>query len=359
MKSKAMVVKAPGQMELQAFELQKTPADHVLVKTTVTSVCSTDIKVFKGHTPVGRYPVIMGHEIAGKVVEVGSEAAGWYDLKADDRITVEPYIACGHCDASRSDHFYHHCAHGGIYGISLPCDKPPYLFGGYSEYFYLVPGTIVHRQNENMADSAASISSVVANGVRWVKTLGKIKFGESVVISGPGSQGLCSLAAALESGANPVVVLGLDCDTERLKLAREFGAHHVINVDREDPVQAVTRLIPGGPDAVIETSGSPEGIRAAVEMVRRAGRVVNIGLSGGLETPIKFDELVWKSISLISGLGQAGNVSDAMKLIDTGKYPFDKINNRTYRLEDLLQAIKDTEERPSDFIKAAVIFQGQ
>ena len=351
-----MVVTAPGQMELQDFALQKTPEDHVLVKTAVTSVCSTDIKVYKGHTPVGRYPVIMGHEIAGTVVEVGRIAADWYDLKTDDRITVEPYIACGHCDASRSDHFYHHCTHGGIYGISLPCNKPPYLFGGYSEYFYLVPGTIVHKQNEMMADSAASISSVVANGVRWVKTLGKISFGESVVISGPGSQGLCSLASALHSGANPVVVLGLDCDTERLQLASEFGAHHVINVDREDPVQAVTKLIPDGPEVVIETSGTPEGIRAAVGMVRRAGRIVNIGLSGGVETSIRFDDLVWKSVSLISGLGQAGNVADAMKIIDTGKYPFEKINNRTYRLEDLAQALKDTEERPEGFIKGAVVF---
>ena len=356
MKSKAMVVTAPGQMELQQFELQKTPADHVLVKTTVTSVCSTDIKVFKGHTPLGRYPLIMGHEIAAKVVEVGSEASKWYNFKAGDRITVEPYIACGRCRHSRSDHFYHHCTHGGIYGISLPCDNAPHLFGGYSEYLYLVPGTIAHKQNKNIADSAASISSVVANGVRWVKTLGKVGFGESVVISGPGSQGLCSLAAALHAGANPVVVLGLDCDTDRLKLAQEFGAHYVINVDQDDPVETVMRLIPGGPDAVIETSGTPEGIQAAVEMVRPVGRIINIGLSGGIETPIKFDELVWKSVSLISGLGQAGNVPDAMKLIDTGKYPFEKINNRTYRLENLSQAIKDSEERPAGFIKGAIVF---
>ena len=164
----------------------------------------------------------------------------------------------------------------------------------------------------------------MANGVRWVKTLGKIQFGESVVISGPGSQGLCSLAAALHAGAAPVIVLGRDCETERLKLAREFGAHHIVNVDQENPVEAVTRILPEGPDAVIETSGSSEGIRAAIEMVRRTGRIVTIGLSGGVETPINFDTLVWKSISLLSGLGQAGNVADAMKLIDTGKFPFEK-----------------------------------
>jgi len=77
------------------------------------------------------------------------------------------------------------------------------------------------------------------------------------------------------------------------------------NLARTRLLEAVARLIPGGADAVIETSGTPEGIRTAVEIVRRAGRVVVIGLSGGLETPIRFDELVWNSISLICGLGQA------------------------------------------------------
>ncbi len=105
MKSKAMVLTAPGQLELQEFELGSTPADHVLVKTSVTSVCSTDLKVFKGQTPFVNYPLVMGHEIAGQVVEIGSEAKLWYDFEVGDRITIEPYIACGRCRHCRSDHY--------------------------------------------------------------------------------------------------------------------------------------------------------------------------------------------------------------------------------------------------------------
>jgi threonine dehydrogenase-like Zn-dependent dehydrogenase len=357
MKSKAMVVVRPGELELREFEVALPPPGHLLVKTSVTSVCSSDIKVFKGRTPFGRYPLVMGHEIAGEVVEIGEGASSeWPDVAVGDRVTPEPYIPCGRCEASRSEHFYHQCPHGGIYGISRACDVAPYLFGGYSEYFYVVPGTLLHKLGDRMANSAASLSSVVANGVRWIKTLGKVTFGESVVVSGPGSQGLSSVASALESGASPVVVLGLGTDTARLALAREFGAHHVVNVDEAEPREAVAQLIPGGPDAVIETSGTPDGIRAALDMVRPAGRVVSIGLSGGLETPVRFDDLVWRSVTLITGLGQAGNVGDAMKLIDTGKYPFEKINNRIYALEDLATAIRDTEERPAGFIKGAVVF---
>jgi threonine dehydrogenase-like Zn-dependent dehydrogenase len=356
MKSKAMVVVEPGVMDIQEIDLLPTPRDHVLLKTSVTSVCSTDVKVLKGQTPVGTYPLIMGHEVAGEIVEIGRDAADWYKFEVGERVTIEPYIACGRCAHSRSKHFYHHCPHGGIYGISLPSDNPPYLFGGYSEYLFLVPCTILHRQNRAISNSAASISSVVANGVRWVKTLGKITLAESVVISGPGSQGLCSVAAAVQSGASPVIVLGRSHDTERLALAREFGAHHVINVDERDPVQAVEALLPGGVDAVIETSGTSGGIQTAIKLVRAGGRIVNIGLSGGTETPICFDELVWKSVTLISGLGQAGNVSDGMRLIETGNYPFEKITTHTYELEDLHQAIADTENRPPGFIKGAVFF---
>ena len=127
-------------------------------------------------------------------------------------------------------------------------------------------------------------------------------------------------------------------------------------MDARDAREAVKALLPDGADCVIETSGTPRGILAAIDMVRAAGRIVSIGLSGGEETPVRFDDLVWRSITLITGLGQAGNVNDAMKLIDTGRYPFEKINNRIYALEDLPAAIRDTEQRPEGFIKGAVVF---
>lgn len=110
---------------------------------------------------------------------------------------------------------------------------------------------------------------------------------------------------------------------------------------------------------MIETSGTSEEIRAAVDMVRRAGRVVSIGLSGGLETPLRFDDLVWRSISILCGVGQAGNVRDAMGLIESGKFPFHKINNTRYRLEEAREALEATENPPEGFIKAALVFDGK
>jgi threonine dehydrogenase-like Zn-dependent dehydrogenase len=183
-----------------------------------------------------------------------------------------------------------------------------------------------------------------------------MSFGQSLVISGAGSQGLCALAAAKEAGVGPIAMLGLSSDQARFELAREFGVDHIVEVDRTDPLQAVPDLIGGPPDVVVETSGSSAAIQTAIKLVRRSGRVVAIGLSGGRQTSIAFDDLVWRDITLACGKGQAGNVADAVRLINSGKYPFEKINNVRYHLMDLERALADTEKPPTGFIKAAVVF---
>ena len=352
-----MVLVEPGRLELQEFEVRPPAPEEILIKTRITSVCSTDIKVFHGQVGSAHYPVIMGHEFTGEVVEIGSEAVKQYPVAVGDRVTPEPYIPCGRCTWCRTDHHYHNCPTVGLYGISLACDQPPYLLGGYSEYVYLIAGTLLHKLAPATPDLAGSLSSVVGNGVRWVKTLGQMSFAQSLVISGAGSQGLCALAAAQEAGVGPIVMLGLSSDHARFALARDIGVDHIVEVDHQDPIQVVPELIGGAPDVVIETSGVPTAIQTAIKLVRRSGRVVSIGLSGGKQTPVAFDDLVWRDITLVCGKGQAGNVVDAMRLINSGKYPFDKINNFHYQLSELGRALAETERPPTGFIKGAVVFE--
>ncbi len=356
MKAKAMVLTAPGRLEPAEFEVRPPAPGEILIKTRVTSVCATDIKILHGQVSAARYPVIMGHEFTGEVVAIGAEAARRYPVAVGDRVTPEPYVPCGHCLWCRTEHQYHNCPEVRLFGVSLSSDTPPHLMGGYAEYVYLVAGTLLHKLAPGAPDLSGSLSSVVGNSVRWVKTLGRMSFGQSLVISGAGSQGICTLAAARAAGVGPVVMLGLSSDQARFELAREFGVDHIVEVDRTDPLQAVPELIGSPPDVVIETSGSPAAIQTAIKLVRRSGRVVSIGLSGGRQTSIAFDDLVWRDITLACGKGQAGNVTDAVRLINSGKYPFEKINNTHYPLADLARALADTEKPPAGFIKAAIVF---
>lgn len=184
MKAKAMVVVSPGRMELQEFDLVPPQADQILIKLGMTSVCASDPKIFLGKTPFKGFPIIMGHELVGKVADIGSQAAARYHLKPGDRITVEPAIPCGQCRWCRTRHYYHKCRSARGIGGNLTADSPPYLLGGYSEYMYILPASIVHKVADKVPDRAACLSSVFGNGVRWIKTLGQMTFGQSLAISG-------------------------------------------------------------------------------------------------------------------------------------------------------------------------------
>jgi len=356
MKARAMVLLEPGRLEPREFDLVEPGPDQVLVKLAVTSVCASDPKIFQGHSPFSFYPIIMGHELAGRVEAIGAEAAACYGLEAGDRITIEPSIPCYHCRWCRSEFNYHKCRPLRAYGVTLTCDQPPYLLGGYAEYMYLLPGSLVYKLAPETPFLAASLSSVIGNGVRWVKNLGQVTYGQSLAISGVGSQGLAALMAARQFGAGPIAVLGLGRDQARFDLAREYGADFTVNIETEDPLEAVPDLLGGPPDVVIETSGAPSAIRTAVDLVRPLGRVAAIGLSGGRETPLVFDALVAKGVTIACDHAQAGNYPDAMRIINSGRYAVEKINNVHYALEDLPRAFEETAHPPAGFIKGAVVF---
>ena len=356
MKAKAMVVIEPGRMELNEFDIVSPKKDQVLLKLRVTSVCASDPKIFWGRTSLVKFPVIMGHELVGEVAEIGAEAASRYGLKPGDRIAVEGQILCGHCDWCRTKYHYHKCQEARIYGINVTADQSPFLFGGYGEYMYLLPGSLPHKVDPAVPDLAASLSSVVANGVRWVKTLGQMTFGQSLVVSGPGSQGLAALIAARECGVGPIAMMGLGRDRARLELAKEFGVDFTVNIEEEDPRKAIPKLLGGFPEVVVETSGVPSAIQTALELVKPTGRVVTIGLSGGKDTSLKFDPLVDKGVTLLADAGQSGNWKDALRIVNSRKYAIEKISNFTYRLEELSRALDETAHPPEGFIKGAVVF---
>ena len=357
MKAKAMVAVSAGQLELKEFEVNAPAKDQVLLKLGATSVCASDPKILMGKVPpFDKFPIIMGHEIAGEVVEIGVEAADIYQVEVGDRITVEPMLICGHCEWCRTEFNYHKCRPIRTYGGSMPADKPPYLSGGYAEYMYLGPGSLVHKLDPEVPYQAGCLSSVIGNGVRWIKYLGQMTFGQSLLISGVGSQGLATLIAAKECGVGPIVVLGLSQDKARFKLAKEFGADHSINIEKEDPAKVVLDCLGVPPDVVVETSGVPSAIQTAIDLVKMTGRVVTIGVSGGLQTPISFDAMVVKGVHILADHAQAGNVGDAVRIINSRKYAIEKINNFSYALEELPRALHETANPPEGFIKGAILF---
>ena len=193
-------------------------------------------------------------------------------MTVGDRVNVEPYIICGQCEYCLTG-YYQFCLNSKVYGVNLSCERPPHLWGAYGEYLYGAPGSKVHKIAPSVPDEAAALASVLGNGVRWIRTKARVAFGESVVILGAGAQGLATVIAAHEAGANPIIVIGREANPAKWALAAEFGAHHLVDLDREpDPLGRVRELTGGRlADVVVECTGAEPMMQLGLEVARPDG----------------------------------------------------------------------------------------
>lgn len=353
-KEVSVVLESPHKMVIKEFEIPCIGHQDMLLRIEMTAICGTDPKLYEGKFLTHTFPLILGHEIVGYVEKIGEEAARIYKVKKGDRVTVEPQILCGHCRYCLTG-YYQLCENERCYGVDVPCDRPPYLWGGYGEYLFVAQGSRVHKISEDVPAQAACLSSVIGNGIRWIRTKGKVKFGESVVIMGAGAQGLATVLAAVEAGANPIIVLGLSLDEKRLELAREFGAHYLVNVEKEDPIGTVKEITSEEmADVVIECSGAPRAIELGLDLLKPLGRYILAGMSGNRKIPLNTDKIVIKELTVQGGNGQSWDVELAVKLINSGKYPIEKMITDLFPVREAEKAIKFFINNKKSCIKVAL-----
>jgi threonine dehydrogenase-like Zn-dependent dehydrogenase len=350
------VVVRPGEMELREFPIPQIGVEEMLLRVEMVSICGSDRHHFVGGA-YGVFPKILGHELVGFVEKIGEKAAQDYGVDVGDRVVVEPYIPCWRCPYCAGG-FYQLCPRRRIYGINISCETLPYLWGAYGQYMYVAPGSRVHKIGTHVPPQAATLSSVIGNGVRWVVTKGKLRPGEAVAIVGPGALGLASTIAASHVGGGAIIVIGLPADEARLQFAQECGATHTIVAEAQQDVARDVQEICGGelPRLAVETSGSPEGINRAVALVRPAGTCVITGTIGTL-TPIDTDSIVRREIQVLGGLGQSWDVEAAVKIIESCRYPIDKMVGRVFALSDAHLALRHFIAKPYDYIRICLDVQ--
>lgn len=262
MKTRAMVVTEPGRMEMRSFDLPDVDKEDGILKLELIGVCGSDPGIFRGKaTRAPRpYPIILGHEIVGRVYKMGIDAQKRHGVREGDRVIVEYAFGCGYCRPCLSGR-YTLCEKFQAYGSMVSCKDEPHLFGAYADYMYLPPRAMVHKIGDDISpELGVLISAVLGNGIRWLNQIGNCSIGQSVAIIGPGQQGLAAVAVAKEAGAGPVMVIGRSQDSKRLALARRFGADVLIDSEQEDPVEAVSRATEGAmADLVMDVTGHPAG----------------------------------------------------------------------------------------------------
>jgi alcohol dehydrogenase len=224
-----------------------------------------------------------------------------------------------------------------MYGF-IDVDRPPGLWGGYAEYQYLAPDSMVLSLPDNLDPILATLFNPLGAGIRWGATLPGTGDGDVVAVLGPGVRGLCVAAAARESGAGFVMVTGFGPrDAERLALASDFGADLAIDVAVEDPVAALRHAAGRLADVVVDvTAKAPAAFAQAIKLVRTAGTVVVAGTRGwGVGAPGFFpDMVVMKEIRILGALGvDTTAYRAALDLLASGRYPFADLPRRCVGLD--------------------------
>lgn len=340
--SRGATLVAPEKIEIRDYPLPEIPPDGGLLAVEMAGVCGTDVKYYHGKIRLP-YPVILGHEILGRVVKLGRDAAAIHGVQEGDRVILKGALGCGRCaDCRRGAARF--CRKRTSYGGRTTSAAPPHLFGGFADHVYLAPDVLLTRVSERLpAEAAVLVGAVMANGFQWAIRQGGVKMGDFVLVQGPGQQGLACAFASRQGGAARVFVSGIARDAERLKLAERFGAHRTIRADLESVYEVVKEETGGAmADVVIDVSGSPEAIRTSVECARRQGTVVLAGLTGDdTVTPLNMDRLVWNEIRL-QGAFTAGNdaTEAAMRLIETTGFPVETMVSHVFPLEETERCIR-------------------
>lgn len=338
---RAMVMTAPRTFEMREFPRPVTGPDEGLLRIEACGICGSDVEQYKGHLSQRGLPMVPGHEPLGIIEEVGERAAQRWGVAPGDRVALEILIPCRSCEECLTGR-YLSCKHKqGSYGGYNPGE--PRLNGGFAEYIHLHPNSILHPIRKDIPAEVAVMYNPLGAGVRWAVHLGGVGLGSSVLVLGAGQRGIAAVIAAKAVGAETVIMTGLARDHAKLALAREFGADHTINVEEEDTLARVREITGGdGVDVALEfTPIATDPVTHAIEAIRHGGRVVLAGLKGGRAHPVNTDLIINKGATVVGAFSvDARGYTDAIRIIESGRFPLAKLHTHSFGLADVPRAIE-------------------
>jgi 2-desacetyl-2-hydroxyethyl bacteriochlorophyllide A dehydrogenase len=342
--SRAIVQEGPRKLVLRELPLPDIDDDSGLLRLEACGICGSDAEQYAGLLPVP-YPLVPGHEPLGIIEKIGDRAAKRWGVNVGDRVAVEAPIPCGHCRVCLAGRYTMCRARGGFFAHGyVKLERPPGLWGGYADYMYLDPCSIVHRVRADIPAAVAVMFNPLGAGFRWAVEIPRTGPGDMVLVIGPGQRGLASVIAARAAGAETIIVTGLTRDAPKLALARTFGADHTIDVETEDTRARVKELTDGrGADVVVEVSANaPEPVAEALHYVASGGRIVLAGVKGFKAVPdFVSDLVVMKEAQILGAFGVTYGAYDAaIRLIESGRVPLAEMHTHDFALPDTERAIQ-------------------
>ena len=337
---KAVCIEKPWSVHVKEVERVEPNYEESVIKVHAAGICGSDLGAFRGTNNIVSYPRIIGHEIAGEVISVGTKNPN--NIKVGDRVVIDPYTYCGHC---------YPCSLGKTNCCRNIKVRGVHIDGGMSEYFTHYTDMLI-KIPEGLEWERAALAEPLTIALHAIHRL-KLQKGEHIVVFGAGTIGLLVAMASLAYEAIPIIV---DIVDERLDLARSLGVPYTINPKRDNTEQKVAEFTNNAyAECACEASGASPSIRSSFDVVCHAGRVAFTGYPKG-ETTLPTDLITKKELDVLGTRNSKGCFQEALDLIASRKVDVEKIITKVVPVDEAPETLKDIEKNPGNYLKVVVKF---
>lgn len=331
-----------GQIEISELPMPEAGEDDVIVRMEYVGICGSDVHFFKegriGPKIISE-PLILGHESAGRVMEIGKNVK---HLKVGDHVALEPGINCGTCELCRVGR-YNLCPR-----IKFMASPP---INGALRLYMRHPAQMVHKLPSNVTTLEGALIEPLAVGLHAAQR-SNITLGDTVSILGGGCIGLMTLLAVKSCGASQIVLADLYKD--RLEKALELGAHFVVNSTEENTVTSILELTGGrGSDLVFETAGNRTTVEQTVSLMKLGGTIVLVGNVTG-DTSFDFHALMRKEGEIKSVFRYCNLYPRAIEAVASGMIDVKGIASHIFNFEHTQKAFELASQDKQKVVKVVI-----
>ncbi len=335
----AVVTDGNGSAWTEEQEIPEPAPGEALVRVTAIGICGSDLHLIEGDGPPWMdLPVVLGHEVAGEVVELGE---GVDHLEVGQRVALHGFVFCGTCGACRDGRYYQ-C--DDLKEIGFTVD------GGYRTYAAWPAYTLTPLPDDVSAVQASQIDSAgcTLHAMQKIQT----SFDDTAAVLGPGSLGLYGVQLLRAQGVKDVILTGTR--DERLEVGEQLGATKTINVYDEDPVEAMMDHTDGrGVDVCVEAAGAGDVLETCLQSAAKQGKIVLTGVFGQ-HKEIDPDQIVAKELTVVGGVTASHAVDEVIELFRRGDLTTEGVVTHEFPLEDYQEALDTVRERRDGVVKAVL-----
>ncbi len=336
---KAARVHEPGKIVIEEVPLPELEGNDVLIKVLRAGICGTDVGVLHGYVPA-KFPVTLGHEFSGTVARLGSPSL-ISRFKEGDPVSAAGGWGCGECEFCRQG-MVRFCKQR--YGLGRTVD-------GCMAEFVKMDSWVVFRLPPNVPFDESQNFLNIACVIRAFKKA-PLQLGNKAVIFGAGNMGLVMLQILKLAGASQVIAV--DTIDFRLEMAKKFGATHVVNVTKENPINTILKLLPNGADVVMEATGNPLSFQNACDVIKAGGVLISIGMFSSKVKELNLSFLYQKEATIYGTTGGEEGYQEALQLLAEKRLAIAPMITHRFPLEDTARGFETFEDKGANALRIII-----